>query len=106
VIGRIAHDAESSEAGAPIKLNETSVVLEASRMTGGGARVPIRFGPDVVVRGGARGAGGIGVFPGAIVALRGRNGGGGWFQASEILTVSAHIQCLATADEVWCSRRH
>jgi DNA polymerase alpha subunit B len=39
------------------------------------------------VRGFAKGAGGVGLFPGAIVALRGKNGGGGAFSVSEILAV-------------------
>jgi hypothetical protein len=58
-------------------------------MMGSGARVPLRFVPDVKIRGGAKGAGGIGFFPGAIVALRGKNGGGGWFLVTEILAVGS-----------------
>ena len=55
---------------------------------GSGARVPIRFDPEVRLRKGKRGVGGQGLFPGAIVALKGKNGGGGSFLASEILSVS------------------
>ena len=63
-------------------------MLESSRMMGSGARVPIRFDPEVRLRKGKRGVGGQGLFPGAIVALKGKNGGGGSFLASEILSVS------------------
>ena len=56
-------------------------------MMGSGVRVPLRFLPDVKVRGGPKGQASIGLFPGAIVALKGRNGGGGWFSVSEVMTV-------------------
>lgn len=56
-------------------------------MFASGARVPLRFDASLKIRGGARGAGGIGLFPGALVALTGKNGGGGWFSVSEILVV-------------------
>ena len=56
-------------------------------MMGAGVRVPLRFAPDVKVRGGPKGQVSIGLFPGAIVALKGRNGGGGWFLVSEVMTV-------------------
>lgn len=57
-------------------------------MMGSGVRVPIRLTPETKLRGGTRGLGGISFFPGAIVALRGRNGGGGFFLVDEILAVS------------------
>ena len=79
-------DAESS-AGS-VKLNEASLMLESSRMMGSGARVQLRFDPNVKVRRGKKGMGGQGLFPGAIVALKGKNGGGGAFLATEILSVS------------------
>ncbi|KAI0632173.1 DNA polymerase alpha, subunit B [Trametes polyzona] len=85
VVGRIVHDAESSSGA--VKLNEASLVLESSRMMGSGARVPLRFHLDVKLRRGARHAGGQGMFPGAIVALRGKNGGGGSFLVTEILSL-------------------
>lgn len=87
MVGRITLDSESSSG--PVKLNEASLSLESSRVMGSGARVPLRFDSQVKIRGGAKGAGGIGLFPGAIVALRGKNGGGGWFLANEILTVNS-----------------
>lgn len=85
IVGRIVLDSESSAAGA--KLNEASVVLESSRSAGSGVRMPLRFNSDLKLRGIARGAGSIGLFPGAMVAVRGRNGGGDWFLVSEILSV-------------------
>lgn len=80
-------DADSSSAGT-VKLNEPSLTLESSRTMGSGVRVPLRFDTHVKVRGARKGRGGVGFFPGAIVALRGKNGGGGWFHVSEVLTVS------------------
>ncbi|KAG8214743.1 DNA polymerase alpha subunit B [Butyriboletus roseoflavus] len=85
VVGRIVHDAEVSASGA--KLNESSLVLESSRMMGSGVRVPIRFAPETKLRGGIKGIGGMSFFPGAIVALRGRNGGGGFFLVEELLSL-------------------
>jgi len=84
VVGRIVHDAEASTSGG--KLNESSLVLESSRMMGSGVRVPIHFAPETKLRGGATGVGGVSFFPGAIVVLRGRNGGGGFFLVEEILS--------------------
>ena len=84
VVGRITGDAEASESG---KLNEASLHLEASRMMGSGVRVPLKFVPGFKVRGGPKGQANICLFPGAIVALKGKNGGGGWFSVSEVMTV-------------------
>ena len=56
---------------------------------GSGVRVPLKFDTGVRVRGARKGTLGAGFFPGAIVALKGRNGGGGWFVVTEILSVSA-----------------
>ena len=87
VVGRVVLDAELS-AGS-VKLNEPSLMLESSRMMGSGARIPLRFDTDVKVRKGKQGSGGQGFFPGAIVAVKGKNGGGGSFLVTEILSVSA-----------------
>ncbi|EIN12830.1 DNA polymerase alpha subunit B [Punctularia strigosozonata HHB-11173 SS5] len=84
VVGRIVLDFESGSTGG-VKINEASLVLESSRLMGSGARVPLRFEPNVKIRGFVKGAGGAGLFPGALVALRGTNGGGGSFTVSEIL---------------------
>lgn len=50
--------------------------------------MPLRFDSALRIRGSVQGAGGIGLFPGAIVALKGKNGGGGYFLATEVLSVS------------------
>jgi hypothetical protein len=56
-------------------------------MYGSGARIPLRFDPALKFRGGPQGAGGLGLFPGAMAAFKGKNGGGGWFLVAEILAV-------------------
>ncbi|TFY76134.1 hypothetical protein EWM64_g7876 [Hericium alpestre] len=86
VVGRITLD---SDASSTVKLNESSLCLESSRMMGSGSRIPLKFDTNVVMRGGPKGQSSIGMFPGAIVAFKGRNGGVGWFSVSEILTVRA-----------------
>jgi DNA polymerase alpha subunit B len=88
VVGRITLDAESSSSGA-VKLNEMSLALEASRDVSGGRRISLKFDPQLKIRGSAKGAGGLGFFPGAMVAFRGRNGSGaeGYFLVTEILVV-------------------
>ncbi|TBU36283.1 DNA polymerase alpha/epsilon subunit B-domain-containing protein [Dichomitus squalens] len=60
---------------------------ESSRMMGSGARVQLCFDPNVKVRKGKQGLGGQALFPGAIVALKGKNGGGGAFLATELLSL-------------------
>ena len=60
-------------------------------MMGSGSRVSLKFDAAVKVRGGPKGVGGVGLFPGAIVALRGKNGGGGWFLVEEILAVGLPV---------------
>jgi DNA polymerase alpha subunit B len=57
-------------------------------MLSGGSRIALKFDPDLVIRNNIRGARGLGLFPGAITAMKGRNGGGGYFLVKEILTVS------------------
>ena len=87
-MGRVTFDSDSISA-TQIKLNEAALTLESSRAMGSGVRVPLRFDSNVRLRGAKKGIGGAGFFPGAIVALRGRNGGGGWFNITEVLPVSA-----------------
>ncbi|KAI0057842.1 DNA polymerase alpha subunit B [Artomyces pyxidatus] len=86
VVGRITLDAEASSSSS-VKLNEASLYLESSRMMGSGARVALKFDVNARVRGGPKGRGSVGLFPGAIVALKGKNGGGGWFSVGEILSL-------------------
>ncbi|KAF8636025.1 hypothetical protein AX15_000185 [Amanita polypyramis BW_CC] len=85
VVGRITQDIEAATSSS--KLNETTICLESSRMLGSGSRVPLRFNSTIKIRGCIKNAGSVGLFPGAIVALKGKNGGGGWFQVSEILAL-------------------
>ena len=93
MVGRITFDSETSEGS--VKLNEASLTLESSRQMGSGARVPLRFDPHVKLRQGRQGVGGIGLFPGAIAALRGKNGGGGSYLVSEILSVRPYTRLFS-----------
>jgi DNA polymerase alpha subunit B len=85
VVGRITVDAETFSGSG--KLNEASLHIESSRKMGSGVRVPLKFMPNCKVRGGPKGQANISLFLGAIVALKGRNGGGGWFSVLEVMTV-------------------
>ncbi|KAJ7779978.1 hypothetical protein B0H16DRAFT_1711208 [Mycena metata] len=67
------------------KLADNAILLECSRVLGNGARVPLPFDWDLKIHRGALGNGSVAFFPGVLVALRGRNGGGGYFQVSEVL---------------------
>jgi DNA polymerase alpha subunit B len=77
VVGRICCDEDA-------KLNEASLVLETSRLMGAGARIPLKMNPTVTTNGDSSV---YPLFPGAIVAFKGRNETGEWFQVSQILTV-------------------
>lgn len=68
-VGRIASDTPES------KLNAASVVLEMSRRTGAGLRIPLKI--DALPS--------YHFFPGQIVALKGTNASGMYFTVSEIL---------------------
>lgn len=70
-LGRIACD---SPAG---KLTASSIVLEASRRMGAGVRVPLKL--DAVKA--------YDLFPGKIVALRGSNASGEYFNVTEVLEI-------------------
>ncbi|KAJ5690084.1 hypothetical protein N7462_004476 [Penicillium macrosclerotiorum] len=70
-VGRIASDSLEG------KLNPASLVLETSRRTGAGRRIPLKV--DSVP--------GLNFFPGQIVALRGINPSGDYFTVKEILPV-------------------
>lgn len=90
VVGRIVASAEVAATSGPSKLSEALIMLESSRMMGSGVRVPLRFGMPLKVHGSNR----VGFFPGMIVALRGRNGGGGWFLVSEVLSVRENLKYI------------
>ncbi|KAJ7505014.1 DNA polymerase alpha subunit B, partial [Mycena galericulata] len=83
VVGRVVQDDDAAEDSA--KLADGAIALESSRSMGNGVRVPLRFHANLKICGGAQGSGSGIFFPGAIAALRGKNGGGGYFQVSEIL---------------------
>lgn len=85
IVGRITHDAEST---ATSKLSEGAICIESSRMLSSGARVPLILDSAIKIKSTVRGVGGVGIYPGAIVALKGKNGGGGYFLATEILGVN------------------
>ncbi|KAG6903250.1 hypothetical protein C0995_000145 [Termitomyces sp. Mi166 len=85
VVGRIVHDSDTAD-NAPPRLTETSIALEASRANGG-KRVTLRLDSFITIRGAAQGAASLGLFPGSIVALKGKNGGGSWFLVKEILSL-------------------
>lgn len=98
IVGRITHDAESA---AMSKLAEGAITIESSRALSSGSRVPLVLDPTIKIKGSVKGVGGAGIYPGAIVALRGKNGGGGYFLATEVLSVSQslHIHFLFT--HIW-----
>ena len=93
VVGRIVASSEIEPTSGPSKLDEASIALESSRMMGSGVRVPLRFNTPLKIHGSSR----VGFFPGAIVALRGRNGGGGWFLVSEVLSVGGSTKYISLA---------
>ncbi|KAI5840173.1 DNA polymerase alpha subunit B N-terminal-domain-containing protein [Morchella snyderi] len=70
-VGRIVSDSLDG------KLNHASVLLEASRRMGAGARVPLKL--DAVKS--------FSFFPGQIVAVRGINASGAYFAVTEILDI-------------------
>lgn len=70
-VGRIASDSLEG------KLNPASLVLETSRRTGAGRRIPLKV--DSVPS--------LNFFPGQIVALRGINPGGDYFTVKEVLPI-------------------
>ncbi|PLW09206.1 hypothetical protein PCANC_20871 [Puccinia coronata f. sp. avenae] len=79
--GRICAETQES------KVSEQACWLETSRMIGHGRRIRLQWADDLKVHGVGAGEEGIGLFPGAIIGLRGRNGGGTYFSAQEILSM-------------------
>ncbi|XWX02018.1 hypothetical protein V2A60_010050 [Cordyceps javanica] len=80
-VGRIASDSAEG------RLNAASLVLETSRRTGMGFRVPLRM--DAVPA--------WSVFPGQIVALRGSNATGGEFVVKDMLEIPLLPNAASTA---------
>jgi DNA polymerase alpha subunit B len=79
--GRICAETQDS------KISDQACWLETSRMIGHGRRIRLQWADDLKVHGVGSHEEGIGLFPGAIVGLRGRNGGGTYFSVQEILSV-------------------
>jgi DNA polymerase alpha subunit B len=86
-VGRIASDSTEG------KLNAASLVLETSRRTGMGFRVPLRM--DAIKS--------WGFFPGQIVALKGTNATGNEFVVSEVLEMPLLPNAASSTDAL---RRH
>ncbi|PPR00448.1 hypothetical protein CVT24_004509 [Panaeolus cyanescens] len=84
VVGRITHDIDTTSGA---KLAESSIFIESSRYISSGSRVALRFDPAVRLRGFVRGVGGTGIYPGCVVALKGKNGSGEYFFATEVLSI-------------------
>lgn len=83
-VGRIASD--SSEG----RLNAASLVLETSRRTGAGLRVPLRV--DNLQS--------YNFFPGQVVAVRGSNPAGSFFTAKELLKIPLLPPAASTPSEL------
>src|SRR5699024_7654415 len=81
-VGRIASDSLEG------KLNPASLVLETSRRTGAGLRVPLKVDSLPSVN----------FFPGQIVALKGINASGSYFTVNEVLSVPSLPPAASSAD--------
>lgn len=109
IVGRITHDAETASMS---KLAEGAMVIESSRATSGGARTPLRLDPTIKIRGAVKDVGGFGLYPGQMAAFKGRNGGGGYFLATEFLAVSEvrrsipemHLTCKDSTPQTFACR--
>nr|XP_031860917.1 uncharacterized protein CI109_003644 [Kwoniella shandongensis]KAA5527989.1 hypothetical protein CI109_003644 [Kwoniella shandongensis] len=84
------------------KATSTSLYLESSRLLGAGKRIALRFTtPNALkVRGGAPGVKGFGLFPGCLVCVKGRNGGGGAFVVEEVLMSPPSAMAQTPVDEL------
>ncbi|KAE9980946.1 hypothetical protein EG327_006398 [Venturia inaequalis] len=83
-VGRIASDSMEG------KLNTPSLVLEGSRKSGSGHRVPLRV--DKLSS--------YSFFPGKIVALKGTNASGQFFSATEVLEIPSMNRAATMPDEI------
>lgn len=83
-VGRIASDSPEG------KLNASSIVLETSRRMGAGRRIPLKL--DKLRD--------YDLFPGKIVALRGANASGEFFQPTEVLDVPSLSLVASSIDTI------
>lgn len=83
-VGRIASDTPEG------KLNPASIVLETSRRTGAGLRVPLKLSK----------ISGYDFFPGKIVALRGSNASGEYFDVCEIMKLPLPPAAASTISDL------
>lgn len=86
-VGRVCPDIQAAKLHDPADKSKTSIFLESSRLLGGGSRTELRFDSACTIRGLAGGDGGAGLFPGALVGVRGRNVGGHYFNVTELRLV-------------------
>lgn len=80
-VGRICAETQDT------KVSDKACWLETSRLGGYGRRVWLKWDEALKVNGVGSGEGGVGLFPGAIIGVKGRNGGGTYFSVQEILTM-------------------
>lgn len=116
VVGRIcpslnvsSKNADATATGLPrLKPSTDGILIESSKLQGAGARVPVRFEKDCILRrppgmededemARTSPAELLGIFPGMIVGLKGRNGGGDGFGCEEVLLVSVRLQSVLAA---------
>jgi DNA polymerase alpha subunit B len=83
-VGRIASDSPEG------KLNSSSIVLETSRRMGAGLRIPLKVEKLRDYE----------FFPGQIVALRGTNASGEFFQPTEVLNIPSLEKVASTIDTI------
>lgn len=94
-VGRICAEGDG------VRMTDTSIFFQSSRLLGSGGRIQLRFDPEVVVRTSDDGSfclgeGGAGFFPGMITGIKGRNAGGGYFAVTEILMVGIDMPLAAS----------
>lgn len=95
-------DVKTTQTGLPrLQPTPTGILLESSKLQGAGQRIPIWFTEDCILRRppgeeeeedqqvGTSAVDVLGLFPGMILGLKGRNGGGQGFGVEEVLLIPA-----------------